>query len=119
MSAPNMRLATSVFGKTATLAVTTSPTAIVENTAGSGKVLKVSTLTVANVDGLNACTVTVDLYRSATATRIGLEVNITSGCSYAPIERGNTIYLEEGDALRLTAENNSDLEAVCSYEEIS
>ena len=29
------------------------------------------------------------------------------------------IYLEEGDALRLTANAASDLEAVCSYEEIS
>jgi hypothetical protein len=30
-----------------------------------------------------------------------------------------SIYLEEGDDLRLTASANSDLEAVCSYEEIS
>ena len=29
------------------------------------------------------------------------------------------IYLEEGDALRLTASVASDIEAVCSYEEIS
>jgi len=27
--------------------------------------------------------------------------------------------LEEGDTLRLTANANSDIEAVCSYEEIS
>jgi hypothetical protein len=30
-----------------------------------------------------------------------------------------SIYLEEGDELRLIASANSDLEAVCSYEEIS
>ena len=29
------------------------------------------------------------------------------------------LYLEEGDAIRLTASATSDLEAVCSYEEIS
>ena len=29
------------------------------------------------------------------------------------------LYLEEGDAIRLTASAASDLEAVCSYEEIS
>jgi hypothetical protein len=31
----------------------------------------------------------------------------------------NRIYLEEGDALRLTASSNSYLEAVASYEDIS
>jgi hypothetical protein len=31
----------------------------------------------------------------------------------------NHIYLEEGDSLRLTASASGDLEAVCSYEEIS
>jgi len=30
-----------------------------------------------------------------------------------------SIYLEEGDTLRLTASANSDLEAVCSYEIIA
>jgi hypothetical protein len=30
-----------------------------------------------------------------------------------------SVYLEEGDSLRLTASAASDLEAVCSFEEIS
>jgi len=117
MAAPNIVGVTTITGKTAVMAVTTSATAIVTNSSSSGKVFKVNALYVANIDGTNACDLTVDLFRSSTAYKIASTVSVPADATLDVISK--SIYLEEGDALRLTAGANSDLEAVCSYEEIS
>ena len=117
MTAPNIVGVTTITGKTAVLVVTTSATAIVENTASSGKVLKVNALYVSNVDGASAADVNVDLYRSSTAYHIAKTVSVPADATLDVISK--SIYLEEGDSLRLTASADLDLEAVCSYEEIS
>lgn len=117
MAAPNIVGVTTITGKTAVLAVTTSATAIVTNSSSSGKVFKVNALYVANIDGTNACDLTVDLFRSSTAYKIASTVSVPADTTLDVISK--SIYLEEGDSLRLTAGANSDLEAVCSYEEIS
>ena len=51
MAAPNIVNVTTITGKTAGLAVTTSATDIVDNPASSGKVFKVNSLIISNVDG--------------------------------------------------------------------
>lgn len=117
MAAPNIVNVSAMYGKTAVLVVTTSATAIVTNTAASGKVLKVNALYVANVDGINNATVDVDVFRSSTAYRIAYTITVPADATLDLINK--PLYLEEGDALRITASANSDLEAVCSYEEIS
>ena len=117
MAAPNIVNVATITGKTAVLAVTTSATAIVTNSAASGKVFKVNALYVSNVDGTNNADLTVDIYRSSTAYHIAKTVNVPADATLDVISK--SIYLEEGDSLRLTANANSDLEAVCSYEEIS
>lgn len=117
MAAPNVVNVATIIGKTAVQAVGTSATAIVSNSAASGKVFKVNALYVSNVDGTNNADITVDLFRSSTAYRIALTVVVPADASLDVISK--PIYLEEGDSLRLTANAASDLEAVCSYEEIS
>lgn len=117
MAAPNIVNVATITGKSAVLAITTSATAIVTNSASSGKVFKVNALYVSNVDGTNNATVNVDLYRSSTAYHIAKTITVPADSTLDVISKA--IYLEEGDALRLTASTNSDLEGVCSYEEIS
>ena len=117
MAAPNIVGVATITGKTAVQAVTTSATAIVTNSAASGKVLKVNALYVSNVDGTSAADVNVDIFRSSTAYHIAKTVSVPADATLDIISK--SIYLEEGDSLRLTASVNSDLEAVCSYEEIS
>ncbi len=85
--------------------------------SNSNKVLKVNALYVSNVDGTNNADLNVDIYRSSTAYHIAKTVNVPADATLDVISK--SIYLEEGDSLRLTANANSDLEAVCSYEEIS
>jgi hypothetical protein len=117
MAAPNIVNVSTITGKTAVQAVTTSATAIVTNSSASGKVFKVNALYVSNVDGTNAADVNVDIFRSSTAYHIAKTVSVPADATLDVISKA--IYLEEGDSLRLTAGADSDLEAVCSYEEIS
>lgn len=117
MAAPNIVNVATITGKTAVQAVGTSATAIVTNSASSGKVFKVNALLISNIDGINNADITVDLYRSSTAYHIAKTVTVPADATLDVLTKA--IYLEEGDALRLTANAASDLEAVCSYEEIS
>ena len=117
MAAPNIVNVATITGKTAVQAVGTSATAIVTNSASSGKVFKVNALLVSNVDGTNNAEITVDLYRSSTAYHLAKTVVVPADATLDVLAKA--IYLEEGDALRLTANAASDLEAICSYEEIS
>ena len=117
MAAPNIVGVTTITGKTAVQAVTTSATAIVTNSAASGKVFNVNALYVSNVDGTSAADINVDIFRSSTAYHVAKTVSVPADATLDIISK--SIYLEEGDSLRLTASADSDLEAVCSYEEIS
>lgn len=117
MAAPNIVNVTTITGKTAVQAVGTSATAIVTNTAGSNKVIKVNLLLVSNVENSTAYSITVDVYRSATAYRFATAVSVPANSTLDLLNK--SIYLEEGDTLRLTANSANKLEAVASYEEIS
>jgi hypothetical protein len=117
MAAPNVVNVSTITGKTAVQAVGTSATAIVTNPASSGKVFKVNALYVSNVDGNNNADVTIDLFRSSTAYHIAKTLVVPADATIDVLTKA--IYLEEGDALRLTANAVSDVEAICSYEEIS
>lgn len=117
MAAPNIVNVATITGKTAVQAVGTSATAIVTNSAGSGKVFKINALYVANIDGTNAADITVDLFRSSTSYPIASTITVPADSSLDIISKA--IYLEEGDSLRCLASAVGDLTAVCSYEEIS
>lgn len=116
MAAPNLLSLTTVTAKTAVQAITTSATAIVTNSAASGKAIKVNALYVSNIN-TGPASVNIDIYRSTTAYRVGYTITVPNGTTLDLISK--IIYLEEGDTLRLTASANSYLEAVCSYEEVS
>jgi hypothetical protein len=119
MANPNIVNVASIYGKTAGLAVTTAATAIVTNAASSGKVYKINTLTVANINTATA-TVTVDIYKNqTTAFDIAYTITVPVNASLVIISRETPIYLEENDSIRVTASANSYLEAIVSYEDIS
>lgn len=117
MAAPNIVNVTTISGKTAVQAVGTSATAIVSNAGSSGTVVKVNALYVGNKDTSVAYKITVDIFRSSTAYSMLYQSSIAAGATLDVLSKA--IYLEEGDALRLTADSATKLEAVCSYEVIS
>jgi len=119
MTAPNIVYTQNLQGKLALSAVITSPTALVDNPSNSNKVLKINCVIISNIDNSNATTITVDIYRSGAAYNIVSGVSITPNTSFTPIDKSLTLYLLEGDTLRVTGSANDRLQAVCSYEEIS
>jgi hypothetical protein len=119
MAAPNIVNVTTITGKTAGAALTTSSADIVTNSAGSGKVFKVNTILVANVDGTNNADVTVGFYNADNTTTYKIAHTITVPFDSTLDVLNKAIYLEEGDKITALATASGDLEIVVSYEEIS
>lgn len=123
MAAPNIANPTTITGKTTFVAVGTSATSVLSNAASSNQVLKVNSLVVSNVDGVNSATVTVSVYSAAalggTAYKICHTVTVPADASLVVIEKSSQIYLEENQSIGALASAAGDLEIVCSYEEIA
>jgi hypothetical protein len=120
MAAPNIVNVATITGKTIGVAVGATATTIVTNASASGKVFKINTLTIANVDGTNSADITVEVLKNgATAYKVTNTVTVPADATLVAIAKDTSIYLEENDTLRATASAAGDLEAVCSYEEIS
>ncbi len=116
MAAPNIATAQNAYGHTAVQLVGTSATAIVSG--ATGHLMKVVGLIVANVGSGATADITVDLYRSSTAYRIGYTVTVPPKTSLVILGKDFPIYVEEADALRLTASAASMLEATAAYEDV-
>lgn len=119
MAAPNIVNVTTITGKTAVANVSTDAANVIANAAASNKVFKINTLIVSNIDGTSAADITASVYRSSIEYPIGKTISVPADASLVLITKDNTIYLEEGDSIRCTANANGDLVAICSYEEIS
>jgi len=116
MAAPNIVNVTTITGKTAVLAPTTVATDIVANAAASNTVVKINNLIISNINGTSAATITASVYRSTTEFKVAHVVSVPPGASIVVLDKSSSIYLEEGDSLRLTASANAFLHAVSSYE---
>ena len=124
MAAPNIVNVTTITGKSAVVDLTTtSATAVVSNAAASGKVFKINSLVVSNVDGTNAADITISYYSEddigGTATQIVSTISVPADASLVVIDKNTSIYLEEDRSIGATAGTASDLKVLVSYEEIS
>jgi len=124
MAAPNIVNVSTITGKTAVVDLSsTNATLVVENPASSGKVFKLNSLYVSNVDGTNNANITISIYSEdnigGTATEIVKTVVVPADATLVVISKDSAIYLEEDKSIGATASAASDLKVVCSYEEIS
>jgi hypothetical protein len=124
MAAPNVVNVSTITAKSALVALsTTSATTLVSNAASSGKVFKINMIQIANVDGTNACDVTVDIHSAAagggTAYSLVATVSVGADSSLIALDKNTAIYLEEDRSITATAGTANDLEVIVSYEEIS
>jgi hypothetical protein len=124
MAAPNIVDVSTIIGKSATIALsTTSQTTLVSNAASSGKVFKINMIQVANVDGTNAADVTVDVHSAAagggTAYSLVSTASVPADASLIAVDKNTALYLEEDKSITATASAANDLEVIVSYEEIS
>ena len=124
MAAPNIVNVSTIIGKSATVALSsTNATTLVSNAASSGKVFKINMIQVANVDGTNACDVTVDVHSAAsgggTAYSLVATASVPADSALVALDKNTAIYLEENTSITATAGTANDLEVLVSYEEIS
>ena len=124
MAAPNIVNVSTITGKTAYLALAdTSATTLLSNAAASGKVFKVNTIVVANVDGTSTANISVDLNSAAsgggTGYALASTIDVTADSTLVVVDKTSSFYLEEDRSIVVTASAGGDLEVTCSYEEIS
>ena len=124
MAAPNVVNVATITAKSAMVALSsTSATTLVSNAGSSNKVFKINMIQVANVDGSNACDVTVDMHSAAsgggTAYSLVATVSVGADSSLVALDKNTAIYLEEDRSITATAGTANDLEVIVSYEEIS
>lgn len=124
MANPNLASASNVYVANAMVRLTsTSATQIVTNASSSGKAFLLDSLIVSNVDGTNACDVTVDMFASATnsgtATKIAHTITVPADATLIVISKENPVALKEDQSIYATASAADDLHVVASWKELS
>ena len=100
---------------------------VIVNPVNSNKVFKINTIIVSNVDGTNAGNVSIDLFKFGaqnTSTGLGNTTYALANVITVPAKSSldilsKTLYLEEGDQIRVRADSNIRLHFISSFEEIT
>jgi len=118
MTAPNVVNVTSIYGKTVGAALGTSSADIL--TCAADKLLKVNSIIVANIDGVNVASCNVLFYNAdnTTAYHLAKTVDVPNDATLVVLGKDAPIYLEEGDKIQALASAAGDLEIIISYEEL-
>ena len=124
MANPNIVSVSAIYGENSLTSLsTTSATSIVSNAASSGKVSKINSLIVANVDGTSAADITINVYSQAalggTAYALASTVSVPADATLVVIDKNTSIYLKENQSIGATAGTANDLVVVASWEEIN
>lgn len=124
MANPNIVNVTNIVGNNSLTALsTTNATSIINNAASSGKVYKVNSIVVANVDGSAAADVTISIYSQddlgGTAYQIVSTLSVPADASVIVTDKSTGFYLKEDQSVGATAGTASDLVVTASWEEIN
>lgn len=124
MANPNIATATSVLANNAQLSLTgTTQTLLVSNAASSNKIYLIDSIIVANVDGTNACDVTVTRFRAATNTGTAFPivstVTVPADATLIVVGKDNPINLTENESIYVTASAANDLVVDANWKELS
>ena len=123
MANPNIVSVASIYGKTVyDTDIAATAASLVSNAASSGKIYKINSLIIANIDGTSSADITVTLRNAAggtTYSTIANTVAVPADATLIIISKDTSIYLEEDMSLYVLASAAGDLSATCSYEEIS
>lgn len=119
MTTPNIRNLTTLNANISVLNVSTVSANIVSNPVSSNTVIKINTLIISNIDGTNTADITASILANGVGYALVSTVAVPADASLIAISKATSIYLKEGDAIILSASANGDLQAICSYEEIS
>ena len=124
---PNIVNVTTIYGNTSTLLIssTANPfaTALVNNPVSSGKVYKINSIVVANVNGASAADITIQIFSQddlgGTGTAIASTISVPADTTLIVTDKTTAFYLLEDKSLGATASAANDLVVTCSWEEIN
>jgi hypothetical protein len=120
MANPNIVNVTSIYGKTVQAALTTTLTTEIIAAPTTGKVYKINSILVANIDGSAAADASVFITKSGgSPIAIASTIAVPADATLSVIDKTNSFYLEEGDNIEAGASANGDLTITISYEDIS
>lgn len=124
MANPNIVNVTTIYGNSSSTSLTTtSATSLVSNAASSGKVFKINSIVVANVDGTSAADITINVYSQAalggTAYPIASTISVPADATLIVTDKTTSFYLLENQSIGATAGTASDLVVTASWEEIN
>ena len=124
MANPNIVNVTTIYGNNSTTSLTTTnATAIINNAAASGKVYKVNSIVVANVDGTSAADITISIYSQddlgGTAFPIASTISVPADATLIVTDKTTSFYLKEDQSVGAVAGTASDLVVTASWEEIN
>lgn len=124
MANPNIVSVSAIYGNNSLTSLsTTNATAIVNNAASSGKVYKINSIIVANVDGASSADITINVYSQddlgGTAYALASTVAVPADATLVVIDKNTSIYLKEDQSIGATAATASDLVVIASWEEIN
>jgi hypothetical protein len=124
MANPNIVNVAAIYGNTSSTSLTTtSATSLVSNAASSGKIYKINSIVVANVDGTSAADITINLYSAAalggTAFPIASTISVPADATLIVTDKTTAFYLLENQSIGATAGSASDLVVTASWEELN
>jgi hypothetical protein len=127
MANPNIVAVTTIFANNSSYLISSDADpfadALVNNPASSGKIFKVNTIIVSNVDTVNSNAVTVSVFPQddlgGTGRQIVSNVSIPANTTLVIVEKNTSIYLKEDQSVGITAGASNTLVATTSWEEIN
>jgi hypothetical protein len=127
MANPNIVNVSAIYGNTSSFLIssTANPfaTALINNPASSGKIFKINSIVVANVDGTSAADITINLYSQddlgGTGTALASTVSVPADSTLIVTDKSTGFYLLEDKSIGATASAANDLVVTCSWEELN
>jgi hypothetical protein len=124
MANPNLNAASTVRGDNSWVRLdNTTETLLVSNAASSNELFLIDSILVSNVDGTNACDITINAYAAATntgtATKVAHTVTVPADAVLLTILKDSAMKLKEAQSLYAAASAGGDLHVIVNYTRLS
>lgn len=117
MANPNLATATNIYGGSFSADLPTSLITLMS--VGTGKIFKIHSMLITNVDGVNTPFCNVQIFDGFYGSWLAYNLNVPADSAIVLIGRDNPIYLREGWSIRASASATGDVAIHSSWIEIS
>ena len=124
MANPNLNTASTVLVNNSLVRLdNTTETLVVSNAASSNKAYLIDSVVVSNVDGVNACDITLNMYAAATntgtATKLAHTVTVPADATLVVVSKDFGVCLTEAQSIYAQASAGGDLHVTAFWKELS